>query len=150
MTVKRYHGFTLIELMLTAAIIGILSAIAIPKFANMIIKAKEATVRAHLGSLRSAISIYYADTEGIFPRNGGPFNLRNALTPGSKYLEEIPYISIPTISTHIEKNLSRPFKTFFIDWGLAAPTLAAWGYEYGELIVNCSHADSSGRIWSTW
>ncbi|HND63455.1 MAG TPA: prepilin-type N-terminal cleavage/methylation domain-containing protein, partial [Elusimicrobiota bacterium] len=61
----RYlRGFTLIELMLVVAIIGLLAAIAIPKFANLVVKAKEASVRGKIGSVRSAMSIYYADNEG--------------------------------------------------------------------------------------
>ena len=72
---KLHHGFTLIELMIVVAIIGILSAIAVPKFGNLVRKAKEAAVKGGLGALRSAISIYYADTEGTFPQDTTAQNL---------------------------------------------------------------------------
>ncbi|HND64395.1 MAG TPA: prepilin-type N-terminal cleavage/methylation domain-containing protein, partial [Elusimicrobiota bacterium] len=62
--IHRRSGFTLIELMLVVAIIGLLAAIAVPKFANLVIKAKEASTRGKLGTVRSALSIYYADNEG--------------------------------------------------------------------------------------
>lgn len=62
--IRRRSGFTLIELMLVVAIIGLLAAIAVPKFAKMVIKAKEASTRGKLGSVRSALSIYYADNVG--------------------------------------------------------------------------------------
>ncbi|MBK7546276.1 MAG: prepilin-type N-terminal cleavage/methylation domain-containing protein [Elusimicrobia bacterium] len=65
----RPWGFTLIELMLVVAIIGLLASIAIPKFGKLIIRSKEAAVKGKLGSLRSAISIYYAENEGEFPTN---------------------------------------------------------------------------------
>ncbi|MBK8871456.1 MAG: prepilin-type N-terminal cleavage/methylation domain-containing protein [Elusimicrobia bacterium] len=60
-------GFTLIELMIVVAIIGILAAIAIPKFAELITKSKESSAKGTLGAVRSAITIYYSDTEGYFP-----------------------------------------------------------------------------------
>ncbi len=54
---KKGRGFTLIELMLMAAIIGLLVAIAIPKFANLIQKAKEAVLKGQVGAIRSALTI---------------------------------------------------------------------------------------------
>jgi type II secretory pathway pseudopilin PulG len=53
--------------MIVVAIIGLLAAIAIPKFGGMLVRAKEAKAKARLGSLRSAVSIYTADMEGRFP-----------------------------------------------------------------------------------
>lgn len=74
---KRSFGFTIIELMLVSAIIGLLASIAIPKFANLIDKSRESTLKGSLGSLRSALEIYYVDNEGIYPKCGavgfGPF-----------------------------------------------------------------------------
>jgi prepilin-type N-terminal cleavage/methylation domain-containing protein len=60
-------GFTLIELMIVVAIIGILAAIAIPKFADLITKSKESAAKGSLGSVRGATTIYYSDTEGMWP-----------------------------------------------------------------------------------
>ncbi|MCD6311235.1 MAG: type II secretion system protein [Elusimicrobia bacterium] len=60
-------GFTLIELMIVVAIIGVLAAVAIPKFANLIKKAQEAACKGQLGAIRSALSIYYGDKEGTWP-----------------------------------------------------------------------------------
>ena len=66
---SRASGFTLIELMIVVAIIGILAAIAIPKFANLIRKSGEGASKGNVGSIRSALSIYYGDMEGQYPSN---------------------------------------------------------------------------------
>jgi prepilin-type N-terminal cleavage/methylation domain-containing protein len=62
------RGFTLIELMIVSAILAILAMIALPKFANLIDRSREASMKGALGSLRSALSIYYADNDGVYPR----------------------------------------------------------------------------------
>src|SRR5699024_8031143 len=52
---KAQQGFTLIELMIVVAIIGILAAIAIPQYQNYIAKSQVSRVMAETGALRTAI-----------------------------------------------------------------------------------------------
>jgi prepilin-type N-terminal cleavage/methylation domain-containing protein len=61
-------GFTLVELMIVVAIIGILAAVAIPKFAQMLEKSREGATKGNLGAIRSAASNYYADQQGQYPK----------------------------------------------------------------------------------
>lgn len=75
-------GFTLVELLVVMAILGILVAIAVPQLKNAPIKAKEATLREDLFTFRSCLDQYYAD-KGHYPDS-----LQTLVT--DKYIRKIP------------------------------------------------------------
>ncbi|HEX4599777.1 MAG TPA: prepilin-type N-terminal cleavage/methylation domain-containing protein [Gemmatimonadales bacterium] len=58
----RRNGFTLIELLIVVVIIGILAAIAIPKFANTKEKAYISSMKADLRNMVTAEEAYFADS----------------------------------------------------------------------------------------
>jgi prepilin-type N-terminal cleavage/methylation domain-containing protein len=147
----RAAGFTLIELMIVVAIIGILSALAYPKFTSMVAKAKESTTLNHLGAIRSALSIYYSEGDAY------PTNLRVGLTAEGKYLTDLPAVEIPAIFEegnpgHMEyapDPVEGPGLTSEPD------TLAHWYYvdvgnEMGRVMVLCTHNNSHGIAWTTY
>ena len=60
---KRNHtnqGFTLIELIMVIVILGILSAVIVPRFFDISTKAHEANEKASIGTIESALSMYSA------------------------------------------------------------------------------------------
>src|SRR5512134_3114179 len=60
-SIRNRKGFTLVELMIVVAIIGILAAIAIPNFLNFRLKAKTSEAKSNLGAIRSTEVAYFAE-----------------------------------------------------------------------------------------
>jgi len=79
---KREAGFTLMELMIVMAIIGILATLAIPSFIGALKAAREAVLREDLHVLRAAIDSYTMD------KQKAPQSLDDLIQDG--YLRGIP------------------------------------------------------------
>lgn len=62
-TVKNQKGFTLIELMIVVAIVGILAAIAIPNFLNYQAKSKQSEAKSNLGSMGTNAEAFRAEND---------------------------------------------------------------------------------------
>ena len=137
-------GFTLIELMIVVAIIGILAAIAIPKFAELIRKSNEGASKGSLSAIRSALSIYYGDMEGLYPVD------LSSLTGNGKYLTSIPKAKAPNYHADSASISQNSGTTSISDAG-------GWAYDntpgdanFGTLWVNCTHTDTKGSRWTSY
>lgn len=159
MKIRKAKGFTLIELMIVVAIIGILAAIAIPKFADLIRKSNEGATKGNLGSLRSALSIYFADNDGVYIV--GTNSTVETVFPTEivpKYMKAIPSAYAAGIHAKSAAVIGNNYLSAGFDTG-------SWGYDgsnsailvtasghngWGELWVGCTHTDTKSKTWSAY
>lgn len=142
---KCKKGFTLIELMIVVAIIGILAAIAIPRFADMLEKAREGATKGNLAAIRSAITIYYSEKEGLWPDD-----LTTAFT---SYLYPIPQVKCTRGTPQVG-----PSNAVTLLNDIPAGAGVGWGYVtgpqgaiyQGNLFVNSTDNDTKGVSYTTY
>jgi prepilin-type N-terminal cleavage/methylation domain-containing protein len=135
-------GFTLIELMIVVAVIGLLTLIAIPKFSSMIRRANEAGTKGHLGHARAAIRLYYMENDQIFPEEF--YVLQQS---GSKYLNgNIPlYTGVHPVVSTVDTLTALDFISDAGHWAYVSG-----GQDGGHFWIRCTHPDSLGIPWSMY
>ncbi|MDI6781043.1 MAG: type II secretion system protein [bacterium] len=148
---KKQNGFTLIELIIVCAIIGLLSAICIVRFVELIDKAREMVAKANLCSLRAAIAIYYGDTKGLCPvsldnirRVKGGETLPEFVP---RYMQKIPMASLRRNVIHNRSNNVSVVNTSNIDTEITTEVADIGGWIYssvsGDIRINCTCKDSA-------
>ncbi|HVZ79329.1 MAG TPA: prepilin-type N-terminal cleavage/methylation domain-containing protein [bacterium] len=139
-------GFTLIELMIVVAIIGILAAIAIPRFAQMLEKSREGSTKGNLGSLKSAASIYYGDQQGIWPTTLNSFSTYAF----SRYLDNISPVKVTGAFVANAVNPSGAGVAMTAQSKVPTGSSTGWMYDsgLGNVYVNSTVKDSKGIPYS--
>ena len=92
-------GFTLIELMIVVAIIGILAAVAIPAYQDYIVKSKLTKVTSTLDPIKTAIAMYYQENGG-FPGISDAITGTGTPTTGSVW-NSLGFSVLPTLPSEL-------------------------------------------------
>ena len=91
---KLQQGFTLIELMIVVAIIGILAAIAVPAYQDYTIRSRVSEAASLSGAVRTAIDVAFSEGYGLLsiPATPASLNVSVAASYKSKYVSSVGYV----------------------------------------------------------
>lgn len=137
---SRRKGFTLVELVVVIMILGILAAVAAPKFLTTSAKATDNGIKQSLSVVRDAIELYAAENGGDLP--GADGNVATFKSDIDPYLRG--NATFPKCPVGVKDDSVKMVAGAGALAGEAAPTESwAYGYETGEFIVNYSVATNS-------
>lgn len=143
---KGPQGFTLIELMIVVAIIGILAAIALPRFAQMLEKSRESQTQGNLNSIKSAAGIYYGDQKGVWPSTLSTFSSYAF----SQYLDNVDAVKVTGAFVVGATSPTGSIVTMTLQSSVPVGSQTGWLYDSsnGELYVNSTVKDSKSIPYS--
>jgi type IV pilus assembly protein PilA len=108
---KLQQGFTLIELMIVVAIIGILAAIAVPAYQDYTIRSRVSEAASLSGAVRTAMDVAYSEgySLGSIPITPATLNLSQSISYKSKYVSKVGYSAtgVVTVTLTPEKSLGK-------------------------------------------
>jgi type IV pilus assembly protein PilE len=100
---NRAKGFTLIELLIVVAIIGILSAIAVPKYQDYVLKGRRAAAQAFLLQAAQRQQQYFLDNRAYAPSFSTlGLNMTSDVSPYYELVDIITGAAPPTFSIEVK------------------------------------------------
>jgi len=88
----KHNGFTLIELMIVVAVVGVLAAIALPQYQLYTMRAKAAELVGFAQDCKTRVTEYYT-TNGTFPTSDEDAGCPNVTSPIGKYTGTVDVMS---------------------------------------------------------
>ena len=138
---RTQHGFTLIELMIVVAIIGILAAIAIPAYQDYIARSQASEAMQLLGGAKAPMAEFYGD-KGRWPT--GPGSVMGNLK--GKYVEAIYYAAgSPATPTSLTLSITALYRTSGTSKLLQGKTMS-YDTTTGGRLWACSPGTSSSAV----
>ncbi|RJS94994.1 pilin [Salinisphaera sp. Q1T1-3] len=134
---QKQQGFTLIELMIVVAIIGILAAIAIPQYQNYVARSQMAEAVSLTDGLKNDVIEYYS-TNGSCPTNGDG-SIGSANNYNGQYVA-----SVSTGGTAPACTITATMKSSGVSSGIASDTLTL------TMNDNSSGTDAAGGGSTSW
>ena len=146
MTARR--GFTLIEMMVVIAVIGVLAATIIPSIQDVTMKARDARRKADLNNIQLALERFYEDNGYYPPSNcGWDCNEYRYSTNGPAWIPEIvPYLRGGSIPRDPINNAAAPWSTgnYSYTYGNVGRTTYSPSYDLTAQLENPRDKDRCG------
>ncbi|HFB1571325.1 TPA: pilin [Neisseria gonorrhoeae] len=102
-------GFTLIELMIVIAIVGILAAVALPAYQDYTARAQVSEAILLAEGQKSAVTEYYLNN-GIWPENNGDAGVASSSSIKGKYVKEVKVAKGVVTAQMASSNVNKEIK----------------------------------------